>query len=100
VFCVKGFAVGSNATLFSGSAAAAITASSIAASAAAPKRVGSSDARQTIVIEKPLKEGLINGIASGRIDSVWPHFPLWIKVPQTLSSLAASSRRDFPRLPP
>jgi hypothetical protein len=97
MFSANGFAVGMNAMPFSGSAAAATMASNIAATAAAPKRVGSNVVLQTIVIEKPRKESSIKGIVSERIGSGSLHFPLWIKVPQTISSLAASSRRYFLR---
>jgi len=99
MFSVKGFAAGKNVTPSSGSAAAAIMASDIAVSIAAPKRVGSSVELQTIAIERPSKGGLIKGTASERIDSGWLQFPLWIKVPRTNLFLAASSRRYLLRLP-
>jgi hypothetical protein len=72
-------------------------ASNIAATIAAPKRVGSSVELPTIVIEQPPKESLIKGIVNERIGSGSLHFPLWIKVPRTIACLAASSRRYFLR---
>ena len=84
MFCAKGFADGNNVTPFSGSVAAAIMANNIAASTAAPKPVESSVELQTSAIEKPWKEDLINATGSEPIAGVGPHFPLWIKVPQSL----------------
>ena len=84
MFSAKGFAVGTNVTRFSGSAAAAITANNIAVSVAAPKPAESSAELQTSAIEKPWKEDLINVTGSEPIAGVGPHFPLWIKVPQSL----------------
>jgi hypothetical protein len=84
MFSAKGFAVGSNVMRFSGSAAAAITANNIAASIAAPKPAESSVELQTSAIEKLWKEDLINVTGSEPIACVGPHFPLWIKVPQSL----------------
>jgi hypothetical protein len=86
-----------NAMPFSGSVVAATMASNIAATIAAQKRVGNSDELPTIVIERPPKESLIKGIDNERIGSGSLHFPLWIKVPWTISCLAASSRRYFLR---
>ena len=93
MFSVKGFAAGTNVTLSSGSAAAAIMASNIAVSIAAPKPAMNSVELQTSVIEKLWKEDLINAIDSEHIASGVPHFPLWIKVPRSIGMLAASSRR-------
>jgi hypothetical protein len=84
MFSGKEFAVGTNVTRFSGSAAAAITASNIAATVAAPKPAESSGELQTSAIEKPRKENSINATGSEPIAGVGPHFPLWIKVPWSL----------------
>jgi fucose permease len=93
MFCVKGFAVGKNVTASFGSAVAAIMASSIAVSIAAPNPAVSSAEQQTSATERLRKEDLINAIGSALIDSVAQHFPLWIKVPRSIRMLAASSRR-------
>ncbi|MBP7906294.1 MAG: hypothetical protein KA099_13340 [Alphaproteobacteria bacterium] len=52
MFFAKGFAVGTNVTRSSGSAAAAITVSNIAVSVAAPKPAESSVELQTSAIER------------------------------------------------
>ena len=95
MFSAKGFAAGTNVTRFSGSAAAAITANSIAATVAAPKPAASSVGLQTSVIEELRKEDSINETGSEPIADVAPHVPLWIKVPQRTGMLAASSRLYF-----
>ena len=92
MFSVKGFAVGKNVTPSSGSAAAAIMANNIAASIAAPKHAVSSVDLQTSAIVKLWKEDWINATGSEPIAIVELHFPLWIKVPRSVSKLAASSR--------
>ena len=84
MFSVKGFAAGKNVTLSSGSAAAAIMASSIAASVAAPKPAVSSAELRTFATGKLLKESWINATDSELIASGVQHFPLWIKVPQSI----------------
>jgi hypothetical protein len=84
MFSVKGFAVGKNAAPSSGFAGAAIMASNIAVSIAAPKPVMSSVELQTSATERLWKEGWINATDSELIVSVVPHFPLWIKVPQSI----------------
>jgi hypothetical protein len=84
MFSAKGFAVGKNVTPYSGSAAAAIMASNIAASIAAPKRAANSDEPQTSATEKLWKEDLINETDSERIADGAQHFPLWIKVPLSI----------------
>jgi hypothetical protein len=88
----KGFAAGEDVTPYFGSAAAAITASNIVASIAAPKRAVSNVGPQTSATEKLRKGNLINATDSELTASVAPHFPLWIKVPRSVSKLAASSR--------
>ena len=92
MFSVKGFAVGKNVTPSSGSAAIAIMANNIAASIAAPKHAESSVDLQTSVIERLWKEDWTNATDSALIAIVELHFPLWIKVPRSVSKLAASSR--------
>jgi hypothetical protein len=84
MFSAKGFAVGKNVTLYSGSAAAAIMASNIAASIAAPKRAVNNIGPQTSATEKLWKEDLINATDSERIAGGAQHFPLWIKVPLSI----------------
>lgn len=84
MFCVKGFAAGNNVTPSSGSAAAAIVASNIAASIAASKPAGHNAELQTSAIEELRKEDWINATGSGLIAGVGPHFPLWIKVPSII----------------
>jgi hypothetical protein len=84
MFCAKGFAVGKNVTPYSGSAAAAIMASNIAASIAAPKRAVSNVGPQTSATEKLWEEDLINETDSERIADGAQHFPLWIKVPLSI----------------
>ena len=84
MFYAKGFAVGMNAMPFSGSVVTATMASNIAATIAAPKRVGSSVELPTIVIEQLSRESLIKGIVNERTGYGSCHFPLWIKVPQSL----------------
>ena len=93
MFSVKGFAAGADATQSSGSAAAAIMASSTVVSIAAPKPAESSVELQTSVIEKLPKEGWINATGSALIVSVVPNCALWIKVPRSIRILAASSRQ-------
>jgi hypothetical protein len=68
MFSVKGFAAGKNVTPSSGSAAAAIMASNIAVSIAAPKRAVSSVELQTSATEKLWKESWINATDSEPID--------------------------------
>ena len=85
MFSVKGFAAGKNVTPYSGSAAAAIMASNIAASIAAPKRAVSSVELQTSATEKLRKEDLINETDNEPIAGGVQHFPLWIKVPRVPS---------------
>ena len=92
MFSVKGFAVGENVTPSSGFAAAAIMASNIAASIAGPKHAVGSVDLQTSATERLLKEDWTNATDSEPIASVGRHFPLWIKVPRSVSKLAASSR--------
>ncbi len=70
-------------------------ASNIVASIAAPKRAVSSVGPQTSATEKLWKEDWINATDSERIASGVQHFPLWIKVPLSISMLAASSRLYF-----
>ncbi len=84
MFSVKGFAAGKNVALSSGSAAAAIMASNIAVSIAAPKPAVSSVELQTSATEKLWKESWINATDSERIASGAQHFPLWIKVPLSI----------------
>jgi len=84
MFSVKGFAAGKNVTPSSGSAAAAIMASSIAVSVAAPKPAVSSVELQTSATERLLKENWINATDSELIASGVQHFPLWIKVPRSI----------------
>jgi hypothetical protein len=84
MFSAKGFAAGEDVTPYFGSAAAAIVASNIAVSIAAPKRAVNSDELQTSATEKLWKEGLINATDSELIASGVQHFPLWIKVPRSI----------------
>jgi hypothetical protein len=84
MFSAKGFAVGKNVTPYSGSAAAAIMASNIVASIAAPKRAVSNVGPQTSATEKLWKEDLINATGNERIAGGVQHFPLWIKVPPNI----------------
>jgi hypothetical protein len=84
MFSVKGFVVGKNVTPYSGSAAAAIMVSNIAASIAAPKHAVSNVGLQTSATEKLWKEDLINETDSERIAGGAQHFPLWIKVPLSI----------------
>ena len=84
MFSVKGFAAGKNVTPSSGSAAAAIMASNIAVSLAAPKLAVSSVELQTADTEKLWKESWINATDSERIASGAQRFPLWIKVPPSI----------------
>ena len=84
MFSVKGFAAGKNVTPSSGSAAAAIMASNIAVSIAAPKLAVSSVELQTSATEKLWKESWINATGSEHIASGAQHFPLWIKVPPSI----------------
>jgi hypothetical protein len=80
LFSVKRFAVG--VPRYFGSAVAAIAASNIAATIAAPKRAGSSVELQTSVTERLERGGLIRETAKENIgNGCGPHFPLWIKVP-------------------
>ncbi len=92
MFSVKGFAAGKDVTPSSGSAAAAIMANNIAVSIAAPKPAVSSVELRTSATERLWKEGLINATDRERIVGVEQHFPLWIKVPRSVSRVAASSR--------
>jgi hypothetical protein len=84
MFSAKGFVVGTNVTRSSGSAAAAITANSIAATIAATKPAEHSVELQTFATERLRKEDWINGTDSERIVGGGPHFPLWIKVPSII----------------
>ncbi len=84
LFSVKGFAAGKNVTPSSGSAAAVIMASNIAAGIAALKPAESSVELRTSATEKPGKADWINETGSEPIAGVVPHFPLWIKVPGSL----------------
>ena len=84
MFSAKGFAAGTDATPYSGSAAAAIMVSNIVASIAAPKRDVSNEELQTSAIEKLLREDLISATGNERIAGGEQHFPLWIKVPLSL----------------
>jgi hypothetical protein len=84
MFSAKGFAAGEDVTPYSGSAAAAIMGSNIAASIAAPKRAVSNVGPQTSATEKLWKEDLINETDSERIADGAQHFPLWIKVPVSI----------------
>jgi hypothetical protein len=100
MFFVKGFAAGADVDRYSGSVAAAIEASAIAAIIAAAKRGENSVARQTCVTEKVLKEGSISETVRKPTGNAIPQFPLWIKVPTANLSQAISSRRHFSlRLP-
>jgi len=91
MFSVKSLAAGKSATPSSGSAAAAIMASNIAASVAGPKHAASSVELQTSAIVKLRKEDWTNATGSEPIAGVEQHFPLWIKVPRSVSRMAASS---------
>jgi predicted flavoprotein YhiN len=84
MFSVKGFAAGNNAMPSFGSAGAAITANSIAATVAAPKPAESSVELQTSAIEKRWKDDSINATGNEPIAGVGLNFPLWIKVPWSL----------------
>jgi hypothetical protein len=84
MFSVKGFAAGKNVTLSSGSAAAVIMASNIAATGAALKPAESSVELRTSATEKLRKAGWTNETGSEPIVGVVRHFPLWIKVPGSL----------------
>lgn len=84
MFSAKGFAAGRDVTPYFGSAAAAITASNIAASIAAPKRAVNSDELQTSATEKLQREDLINATDSELIAGGVQNFPLWIKVPLSI----------------
>ena len=67
-------------------------ASNIVVSIAGPKHAASSVDLQTSAIVKLWKEDWTNATDSEPIASVDLHFPLWIKVPQSVSRLATSSR--------
>jgi hypothetical protein len=84
MFCAKGFADGKDVTPYSGSVAAAIVASNIVASIAAPKRAASNDEPQTSATEKLRRENLINATGNERIAGGEQNFPLWIKVPLSI----------------
>jgi hypothetical protein len=84
MFSVKGFAIGKNVTPSSGSAATAIMASNIAVSIAAAKPAVSSVGLQISDTERLWKESWINATDSELIASGVQHFPLWIKVPQSI----------------
>jgi hypothetical protein len=84
MFSVKGFAIGKNVTPSSGSVATAIMASNIAVSIAAAKPAVSSVGLQISDTERLWKESWINATDSELIASGVQHFPLWIKVPQSI----------------
>jgi len=84
MFSVKGFAAGKNVTPSSGSAAAAIMASNIAVSIAAPKPAVSNVELRTSATERLWKESWINATGSEPIAGGGQRFPLWIKVPQSI----------------
>jgi len=102
MFCVKGFAVGKNVTASFGSAVAAIMASSIAVSIAAPNPAVSSAGQQTSAIERLRKEDLINATGSARIASVAQHFPFsslgsWLQFAQCGAGFSTSRKREMDR---
>ncbi|HPW18369.1 MAG TPA: hypothetical protein PLP83_08315 [Candidatus Aminicenantes bacterium] len=84
MFSVKGFAAGLNAILLFVSAAAATVDSNIAATDVVPKPAGSSGAPPTSVTVKPMKGKWTNVTGNALIAGAGRHFPLWIKVPQSL----------------
>jgi hypothetical protein len=97
MFCVKGFADGTSAERYFGSAAIAIGGINTAAMDADKKPAGNSDALLTFVTERLSKGDLIRETARKPIASDWLRFPLWIKVPLRRLLLAAFFRRHIIR---
>jgi hypothetical protein len=93
MFCVKGFADGTNAGRYFGFAAVVIEDINTAAIAAVKKLAGNNDALQTFATEELPKEGLIRETVSKPIANDCLQFPLWIKVPTMKFPLSLSSRR-------
>jgi hypothetical protein len=93
MFSDKGFAIGANVDLFSGSTADATVGIVTAVIVAGKKRVGNSAGQPISVTEKLWKQDWIKGIVSELIADVWQNIPLWIKVPPGGFPQARSSLR-------